>query len=220
MKRAEGDRAKRALLVFTLFALAAGLSGLALAPRGAQVSVVLPLLLGGTLIMLAIQGLERSMFGEALAAATLSSVAVPLGLSAGLELTAALSVALIWAVAALLGTAVVRLTVARTKAKTPSELRVVGLKRATLIVVCLVVIAIGVAAPYGEQAGLWVLAAAVPVAFTVLVIAALRPTARRLRLMGWSLVGANLLSLIAVVTTLRIIQDFNAVEPTLPFPMF
>jgi len=220
MKRAEGDRAKRALLVFTLFALAAGLSGLALAPRGAQVSVVLPLLLGGTLIMLAIQGLERSMFGEALAAATLSSVAVPLGLSAGLELTAALSVALIWAVAALLGTAVVRLTVARTKAKTPSELRVVGIKRATLIVVCLVVIAIGVAAPYGEQAGLWVLAAAVPVAFTVLVIAALRPTARRLRLMGWSLVGANLLSLIAVVTTLRIIQDFNAVEPTLPFPMF
>jgi hypothetical protein len=220
MQRAEGDRAKRALLVFTLFALAAGLSGLALAPLRAQVSVVLPLLLGGTLIMLAIQGLERSMFGEALAAATLSSVAVPLGLSARLELTAALAVALIWAVAASLGTAVVRLTVARTKAKTPSQLRVVGLKRAALIMVCLVVIAIGVAAPYGEQAGLWVLAAAVPVAFTVLVIAALRPTARRLRLMGWSLVGANLLSLIAVVTTLRIIQDFNAVESTLPFPMF
>jgi hypothetical protein len=38
--------------------------------------------------------------------------------------------------------------------------------------------------------------------------------------MGWSLVAANLLSLIAVVTTLKIIQDFNAVEPTLPFPMF
>jgi hypothetical protein len=220
MKRAEGDRAKRALLVFTLFALVAGVSGLALAPRAAQVSVVLPLLLGGALIMLAIQGLERSLFGEALAAATLSSVAVPLGLSAHLELTAALAVALIWAVAALLGTAVVRLTVARTKAKTPSHLRVVGLKRAALILVCLVVIAVGVAAPYGEQVGLWVLAAAVPVAFTVLVMAALRPTARRLRLMGWSLVGANLLSLIAVVTTLRIIQDFNAVEPTLPFPMF
>jgi hypothetical protein len=65
-----------------------------------------------------------------------------------------------------------------------------------------------------------VLAAAVPAALAVLVVAALQPTARRLRLMGWSLVAANLLSLIAVVTTLRIIQDFNAVEPTLPFPMF
>ena len=88
MKREESERAKRALLVFTLVALGAGLAGLLLAPRGAQISVVLPLLLGGTLVMLAIQGLERSMFGEGLAAATLSSVAVPLGLSAGLALPA------------------------------------------------------------------------------------------------------------------------------------
>jgi hypothetical protein len=82
------------------------------------------------------------------------------------------------------------------------------------------VIAIGVAAPYGVRAGLWVLAAAVPVAVVVLVMAVLQPTARRLRLMGWSLVAANLCSLIAVVTTLKIIQDFESVEPTLPFPMF
>ena len=59
-----------------------------------------------------------------------------------------------------------------------------------------------------------------PVALAVLLMALLQPTARRLRLLGWSLVAANLLSLIAVVTTLKIIQDFEAVEPTLPFPMF
>ena len=47
-----------------------------------------------------------------------------------------------------------------------------------------------------------------------------RYRARRLRLVGWTLVAANLCSLIAVVTTLKIIQDFSAVEPTLPFPMF
>jgi uncharacterized membrane protein YoaK (UPF0700 family) len=82
------------------------------------------------------------------------------------------------------------------------------------------VIAVGVAAPYGSRAGLWVLAAVLPVAVVVLGMAALEPTTRRLRLMGWSLVAANLCSLIAVVTTLKIIQDFNAVEPTLPFPMF
>jgi len=220
IQRDEGDRAKRALLIFAIVGLASGLSGLALAPRAAQIAVVLPLLLGGTLTLLAIQGLERSMFGEALAAATLSSVAVPLGLSARLELTAALAVALIWAVNALLGTAVVRLTLARTKAKTSEETAAVRLKRTGLILVCLGVISVGVAAPFGTRVGLWVLAAAVPAAVAVLVMAALRPTARRLRLMGWSLVGANLLSLIAVVTTLRIIQDFNAVEPTLPFPMF
>ena len=220
MKREEGGRAKRTLLIFTIFALGAGIAGLVLAPRPAQISVLLSLLMGGTLIMLAVQGLERSMFGEALAAATLSSVAIPLGLSARLSLTAALALALIWTVNALLGTSVVRLTVSRTKAKTPHQIRAVRLKRAGLIVLCLAVIAVGVAAPFGSRSGLWVLAAAVPAALAVLVVAALQPTARRLRLMGWSLVAANLLSLIAVVTTLRIIQDFHAVEPTLPFPMF
>jgi Flp pilus assembly protein TadB len=114
----------------------------------------------------------------------------------------------------------VRLTVSRTKAKTEDEERTVALKRALLIAACVFVIAIGVAAPFGSRLGLWVLAAAVPVALVVLVMAALRPTARRLRLMGWSLVAANLVSLIAVVTTLKIIQDFESVEPTLPFPMF
>ncbi len=219
-KREESDRAKRALLIFALLALGAGVAGLLLATTAVQYAVSVPLLLGAGLVMLAIQGLERSMFGEVLAASTLSSVAVPLGLSADLGLAATLSVALIWLVTSLLGTAVVRLTVARTKAKSDEELARVRSKRALLVLVCLAVIVVGVAAPYGFRVGLWVLAAAVPVAVVVFAMAVLQPTARRLRLMGWSLVAANLLSLIAVVTTLKIIQDFNAVEPTLPFPMF
>ena len=219
-KREESERAKRALLVFALVALGTGIAGLLLAAPVVQYAVGVPLLLGVALVMLAIQGLERSMVGEALAASTLSSIAVPLGLSAGLDLTSTLAVALIWLVTSLLGTAVVRLTVARTKAKSDEELARVRFERALLVLVCLAVIAVGVAAPYGTRVGLWILAAAVPVAVVVLVMAVLQPTARRLRLMGWSLVAANLCSLIAVVTTLKIIQDFNAVEPTLPFPMF
>ncbi len=219
-KREESDRAKRALLIFALLALGAGVAGLLLATTAVQYAVSVPLLLGAGLVMLAIQGLERSMFGEVLAASTLSSVAVPLGLSADLGLAATLSVALIWLVTSLLGTAVVRLTVARTKAKSDEELARVRSKRALLVLVCLAVIVVGVAAPYGFRVGLWVLAAAVPVAVVVFAMAVLQPTARRLRFMGWSLVAANLLSLIAVVTTLKVIQDFNAVEPTLPFPMF
>lgn len=221
MKRAESDRAKRALLVFLLLALGTGVAGLLLTTTVVQYAVGVPLLLGVALMMLAIQGLERSMVGEGFAAATLSSIAIPLGLSAGLDLTLTLAVALIWLVTSLLGTAVVRLTVGRTKAKTDEDLARVRLKRALLVLVCLAVIAVGVAAPYGSRVGgLWVLAAAAPVAVVVLVMAVLQPTARRLRLMGWSLVAANLCSLIAVVTTLKMIQDFDAVDPTLPFPMF
>jgi hypothetical protein len=219
-KREESDRAKRALLLFSLVAIGAGVAGLLLATTAVQYAVSVPLLLGVGVVMLAIQGLERSMLGEGLAAATLSSIAIPLGLSAGLGLRATLAVALIWLVTSLLGTAEVRLTIARTKAKTDEEFARVRFKRALLVLVCLAIIAVGVIAPYGSRVGLWILAAAVPVALVVLAMAALRPTARRLRLMGWSLVAANLCSLIAVVITLKIIQDFKAVEPTLPFPMF
>ena len=220
MKREESGRAKRALLIFSMVALVAGIAGLLLASRPVQYAVGVPLLLGIVLVMLAIQGLERSMLGEGLAAATLSSIAIPLGLSAGLGVTTTLAVALIWLLTSLLGTAVVRLTVARSRAKTDADLMRVRVKRVLLIFVSALVVAVGIAAPYGSRMGLWVLAAAVPVAIVVLVVAVLQPTARRLRLMGWSLVAANLCSLIAVVTTLKIIQDFNAVEPTLPFPMF
>ena len=86
MKREESGQAQRALLVFALVAAGAGLTGIAFAPRPAQLAVLLPVVLGGGLIMMAMQGLERSMFGEGLAATALSSIAVPLGLSAGLSL--------------------------------------------------------------------------------------------------------------------------------------
>lgn len=191
-----------------------------IAPRGVRIAAILPLLLGGGLVLTAFQGLERSVFGESLAAAALSSIAVPLGLSAGLMPLTAMSVALIWLIISSLGTSIVRLTVARTKAKSLEAESMVAFKRGILVLTCLVVVTVGVGAPFGSRAGLWVFAAAVPMALVVLVIAALQPTARRLRLIGWSLVAANLCSLIAVVTTLKIIQDFKAVEPTLPFPMF
>ncbi|MBT8453881.1 MAG: YwiC-like family protein [Deltaproteobacteria bacterium] len=220
MQRDESDRAKRVLLIFSIVALGAGIAGLSLASTQVKYATLVPLLLGVTLMMLAVQGLERSMFGEGLAAVTLSSIAIPLGLSAGLGSTVTVAVALLWLTTSLLGTAAVRLTVARTKARSQEELGRVAFKRAALVLVSSVTILLGVVGLSGSRGGLSILAAAIPVALVVLGVAALRPTARRLRLMGWSLVAANLCSLIAVVTTLKIIQDFSAVEPALPFPMF
>lgn len=220
IQREDRDRANRALLVFALVAIGAGVAGLLITTRPVQYSVIGPLLLGGLLVMLAIQGLERSMFGEALAAATLSSIAIPLGLSAGLSLGVSLAIAGIWTLTSLMGTAVVRLTVARTRAKTDEDRKRVRLKRALLVSVCFLVLGVGGGALFGSRTGSLILGAAIPVALVVLGMTIFPPTARRLRLLGWSLVAANLCSLIAVVTTLKIVQDFNAVEPTLPFPMF
>ncbi|MBW2402788.1 MAG: hypothetical protein JRF42_03040 [Deltaproteobacteria bacterium] len=57
MQREESDRAKRALLVFLLVAFGAGVAGLLQATMAVRYAVGMPLLLGGGLMMLAIQGL-------------------------------------------------------------------------------------------------------------------------------------------------------------------
>ncbi|MDH3202201.1 MAG: YwiC-like family protein [Myxococcales bacterium] len=217
-QREQSGRARRALTLLMLVAIAAGIPGLWLAPQLAQYLVVLPLLLGVGVMMMAIQGLERSGMGETMAAAALSSVALPLGLASGLSMLASSAVAGIWLVTSLLGTSVVRLTVARTRAKTDEELRRVRAARVLLILVCLAVIGVGAAAPLAPRG--WILTAALPVAVVVAAIAVARPTARSLRTIGWGLVLANVCTLVAVVAALKLIQDFQAVKSTLPFPMF
>ena len=219
-QREQGGRARRALFLLVLVAIAAGIPGLWLAPREAQYAVALPLLLGVAVMMMAVQGLERSGMGETMAAAALSSVAVPLGLASGLSVLASLAVAAIWLVASLLGTSVVRLTVARTRAKTDQELRRVRAMRALLITTSFGVIAVGAMAPLTPRGPLWILTAALPVAVVVAALAIARPTARSLRSIGWGLVLANVFTLIAVVSALKLVQDFQAVKSTLPFPMF
>ncbi|MGB5809636.1 MAG: hypothetical protein WBG86_03845, partial [Polyangiales bacterium] len=129
-------------------------------------------------------------------------------------------VALIWWTVALLGTAVVRLTVAGTRAKSDDEALRVRSKWALLFLLCLVLVAIGVAAPFAPRGALWVLAAALPVACAALAFAIAKPSARHLRRIGWGLVLANTCTLIAVVVALRLIADYVAIKSTLPFPMF
>ncbi len=219
-QREQGGRARRMLFLLVLVAIAAGIPGLWLAPQQAQYAVALPLLLGVGVMMMAVQGLERSGMGETMAAAALSSVAVPLGFASGLSVLASMAVAAIWLVASLLGTSVVRLTVARTRAKTDQQLRRVRAMRALLILTSFGVIAVGAMAPLTPRGPLWILTAALPVAVVVAALAIARPTARSLRSIGWGLVLANVCTLIAVVSALKLVQDFQAVKSTLPFPMF
>lgn len=219
-QREQRGPARRALFVFMLVAIVAGLPGLWLAPQLAQYTVGLPLLLGVTVMMMAVEGLERTVIGETMAAATLSSSAVPLGLAAGLSVFESSAVAMVWLIASLLATSGVRLVVADTRAKTDEAIGNVRAKRVMLVLACIVVIGVGVAAPFAPRGSLWILTAALPVAIVVAGVAIARPTARSLRSIGWGLVGANLATLIAVVSALKVAQDFEAVKSTLPFPMF
>lgn len=202
-RRERGARARRTLLAFGIVALAAGLLAVWQAPPSARLAVALPSLMGAGVGWMAIRGRERSRFGETLAAATLSSIALPLGLTAGLSVGTALAVTLVWLVVALLATAAVQLTVYETRAKAAPKLGRARAMRAVLFVVGLIVVAVGLALPFVPGGPGWVVAAAAPVALLVTGIAIAKPTARNLRPVGWSFVVANLCSLIAVVVALR-----------------
>ena len=218
--REDRDYARRALLLYVLVAVVSGGSGLALATTAVQMSATLLVVLGVGVILLAVEGLERTAFGETLAAAALSSTAVPLGLASGLSAGLACAVGAIWMLVSLLATWVVRLTVARARAKAglvPPALRT---RRVLLIAASLSVVALGAAAPLSPRGPLWVLSGAIPVAGTVAVLAWARPSVRRLRSVGWGLVAANCITLIGVVTAVRLVRDFDAIRSTLPFPMF
>ena len=218
--REDRGYARRSLLLYVLIAVVSGVAGLALATKAVQLSVILPIVLGVGVILLAVEGLERSAFGETLTAAALSSTAVPLGLASGLSAGLACAVAAIWMLVSLLGTWVVRLTVARARAKrgpVPTALRT---QRVLLIVASLGVVALGAAAPLSPRGPLWLLSGAIPVAGTVAALAWARPSVRRLRSVGWGLVVANCITLIGVVIAVRLVRDFDAIRSTLPFPMF
>ncbi len=219
-KRERSGVARRSLVLYVLVALAAGIPGLWLAPSAAQYAAALPLVLGFGVVMIAAEGLERSAVGESLAAAALSSVAVPLGLASGLTASASLAVAAVWFIASSLGTAVVHLTLRHTRAKTEAEMRRIQTERIALVLFCLLAIGTGLAALLLPRGAYWILAATLPMAVTVAALAIARPTAQRLRSLGWGLVFANVCSLLVVVAMLRVVQDFNAIKSTLPFPMF
>jgi len=219
-RREQLGRARQALALFGFVALAAGVCGLFLAPWSARYAALLPLLLGATVMWMAARGVERSVVGETTAAAALSSLALPLGLTAGLTASASAAVALTWLVASFVGTSAVRLTVARTRSATERERKRARAKRAALIAVCSGLLLLGILVPFTPRGPLWVMAAVLPVALVALVIAVARPSARSLRSIGWALVLANLGTLAATVTALRLAQDLHAVKSTLPFPMF
>ncbi|MEM7137997.1 MAG: YwiC-like family protein [Myxococcota bacterium] len=204
MRRDHGERAKRMLGVFAVVALTAGGAGLWWAPPRARVAVALPLLLGAGVAWVAIQGRERSRFGETLAAAALSSVALPLGLTAGLSVTVALTLTAVWLIAALLATAAVQLVVYQTRAKEELELRRARSMRAWLIGLSLGVVVAGAAVLFGTRGAGWISLGIAPVALVVAGVSIAQPTAHQLRSVGWGFVIANLSSLMIVVAVLRV----------------
>ena len=169
-------------------ALAGGV-GLILAPVIALVAALVPVTFGALLVRPMIQGREKTMPAELIMAAGLSSILLPIGVSAGIALTWVVMATGVWFLSFAVATLLVHAVKAWHRPAAHPATRLAASFSAVLVIA---------GAALGVSVGMVPLAmglAAIPTAGLALGVAALRVHPRRLKRVGWSLVGANVLSL-------------------------
>jgi len=193
-----GARARRTAYGLVALAVATGGLGWWLAAPTARAALILPLALGALLLRLILIHRERSLPGELLACVTLSSVVIPIALAGGVSLQAAIIAGAVWCAVSALATLTVRATIARAK-RTANHRR---LGHATMAFSAAALLASFLLARANV---LPVLAAAAILPFVLLAVAfsLIHVHPRNLRAMGWSLVGSNVITLIALLVGLR-----------------
>ena len=193
-----GARARKAAYGLVALAVAVGGLGWWLAPAVARVALFLPLALGALLLRLILTHRERSLLGELLACVTLSSVVIPIALAGGVSLQVAIIAGAIWCAVSALAVLIVRATIARAK-QTTNHRRLSNATMACSAAALLMSFFLT------RADVLPVLAAAAILPFVLLAVAfsIVHVHPRHLRTMGWSLVGSNVITLVALLVGLR-----------------
>ena len=180
--REDGPRARRRLCWLGVGVALTGCLGFASAPIAVQLLTLVPaglaLLLGAVIRW----GREKTAPGELLAAATLSSVGLPVAVASGATLATAWSTWGGWCIAFASATMAVRTVIAFAREPIATGHR---------IGVPLAFIAIGFGFAIAGLIPVFVLLAFGPTLAIALALTARPPSPRRLRQIGWTLVGAT-----------------------------
>jgi len=192
----EGDRAVRWAAALAALAAAAGAAGLWLAPPAARPWALPPLALAGAVAWLSWRRSEKTVAGEIAVASALASAAAMVARAGLAQGAAALAVALAWIISFAAATLAVHAVLKRARMKGARD---PGARPAAGVAL------LGAAAIGLALAGL---PRTLPLAVspTVLLSAGvcLAPvSARRLRPLGWALVGSSLLTLAVLWAGLR-----------------
>lgn len=182
--REDGARARGLLLVLVATACVFGGAGLAAAPR-ALVVVPVPLVAGVLVAVCVALRREKSLLGEIAAAAALSGAAPPVAAAAGVPAPLALAAWAVFATTFSAWTWVVRSLVARAPAWLAPLALVAAGAMATIPIEPRFVPALA------------------PAAIATLVLFVLRPHAKHLRRVGWSLVAGSLVTTAIVAAGTR-----------------
>ena len=168
-KRADKARAKRWLAVLVPAAALAGITGLVLAPSPIAALVAVP---ACGLVVLAWRKRERTFGGELLAAVTLTGAAAPVAIAAGASFEGAATLWLVWAIGFVATVIAVHRVLER---------------RRVLAVDAAVIFGLAIAAPLAGPC--------IPLVVAAMVVVAVAPAAKFLRMIGFTLVGASLISI-------------------------
>lgn len=219
-ERKRGATASRLLTSYGIVALCLGAGGLWLSeePVHYAATVALVFALGG--FMLSGEGLGRTSLGQAVIVTALALVALPVGLACGLSFPVSVYVVGVWALVGMLGASVVQLNVDRARRRAKTDPARTRWRTAAALGVSLVVVGAAFAAPFAGLLSLWVLAAASPTAIAAVWMISADPRPGRLRTIGWTLVGANVCTFLAVIGVLRLLAGPDEFSNSLVFPYF
>ncbi len=192
----EGPRALRWVATLGGACLALGLAGLAVASPAARLASLLPPALAAVVALLVATDLERTAPGELMVAMALSSCGFPVAIAAGAPTSTALAAWVAWILAFAAAVAAVHVLLSRA--------RPAGRRHSLLAALVTAGVA---AAALAMWAGGFV-PAAVPLAVTPMAAVALaltlfQVTPRRLRRVGWTMMGASAATAVLLVAGLR-----------------
>lgn len=193
-RRDDGPRAARVLYALCAVAAATGVAGLALGGLAVAKACVVPAVLGAIVAWLVREDAEKTAGGELLAAAALSSSALPVAIASGWSGASAFAAWATWLFAFGAATSAVRSVIAHKKQDRGALTRLVGAALAPATAV------VSVAAGILPR---WSALAAAPVFVASFVLASAPPHPRALQRIGWMIVVASMATLIAIVLVAR-----------------
>ncbi len=193
----DGPRARRVLAILGSVTIVVGAAGLVLAPPPARVALALPIVLAAAVAWLVLRRREKTIAGETVVAAALASGGLVVALAGGASVRIAVACWIAWVLAFAAATLAVQVILVRARSKGRRD---PGLSHAAATVVL-------VAGAFAAAAGAalpWTAAVAVlPTAALSLVVCLARISPKRLRELGWAMIGSGVATMVILVAGLR-----------------
>jgi YwiC-like protein len=194
---ADGRRARRLLAVLGGLSAFSGAAGSMLAPAPARWALLVPAALGLVVGWLVLRRLEKTTAGEMVVAGTLSSCGLPVALACGAPLVRAVSSSLTWFLAFAAATLAVQVVLVRARSRGSRDPG-----RAYAAIAGTLLAGAFAAVPLAGLPRAAPLALA-PSALLSAAVCLTRFSPKRLRGLGWAMVGSSLVTMALLVAGLR-----------------